>query len=75
MNLTTMYFFFRGQKELAGDILSRILQSMPPGQAVNRYEDMFLEGLVHPEDLVKELIIHEASHYLNKGTLIDKKIM
>jgi len=45
---------------MACEILTRIIHSMPAGQALNRYEDMFLEGLVHPEDLVKELIIQEV---------------
>lgn len=56
---------YRDQKVLACEILTRIIHSMPAGQALNRYEDMFLEGLVHPEDLVKELIIQEVYKTIN----------
>ena len=53
---------------MACEILTRIIHSMPAGQALSRYEDMFLEGLVHPEDLVKELIIQEVLNHLNYFT-------
>lgn len=57
--------FQRDQKQLACDILYRILSCMPPGRALDRYEDMFLEGLSHPENLVKELILREVIQTLS----------
>ena len=45
---------------LTCEILKRILGTIPIGHALNRYEDLFLEGLAHSENHVKELIFQEV---------------
>ena len=50
----------REQIKLACETLHYILNIMPKGQALSRYEDLFLEGLVHSQNQVKELIISQV---------------
>nr|CAH0105925.1 unnamed protein product [Daphnia galeata] len=49
----------RDQIDLTCEILKRILGTIPIGHALNKYEDLFLKGLTHSENRVKELIFQE----------------
>ena len=54
------FYSARDQIVLTCEILKRILGTIPIGHALNRYEDLFLEGLAHSENHVKELIFQEV---------------
>lgn len=54
--LDVFIFFHRSN----GFKFQRILDAIPVGHALGRYEDLFLQGLAHPENRVKELIFQEV---------------
>lgn len=54
------FFSSRDQIDLTCEILKRILGAIPIGHAMVRYEDLFLQGLAHSENRVKELIFQEV---------------
>ncbi len=73
---TYSIIFSRDQIDLTCEILKRILGTIPIGHALNRYEDLFLEGLIHPENRVKELIFHEVCRFLidNQLKIVDNNV-
>jgi len=49
----------REQIRLTCEVLSIILGCLPAGKALTKHEDLFLEGLIHTEDQVKNMILHQ----------------
>ena len=61
-NLMTVEFYFhREQVELTCDLLSHILGCFNENELLGKYQDLFLEGLSHPQMLVKELILRQVN--------------
>jgi hypothetical protein len=60
LTLNLIIFYCRDQIDLTCEILKRILCTIPISHALNKYEDLFLQGLAHSENRVKELILQEV---------------
>jgi len=59
----------REQIRLACEILSLILGSLPRGQPLTKYEDLYLQGLAHPDNQVKNLILHQIQMVASDATV------
>ena len=51
----------REQVELTCDLLSHILGCFDENELLGKYQDLFLDGLSHPQMLVKELILRQVN--------------